>query len=92
MKYDTSEKGMSVLHHGRFDVPRGRPVPRDEDVDDDGLAIFEGTEAVLLSALVWLPPTVDEVEAKAEKFATSVCTVSSARTTHQPSKHLSPPC
>ena len=63
---------MSVLHHGRFDVPRGRPIPRDEDADDDGLAIFEEASAVLLGALVWLPTTVDEVEATAEKFATLV--------------------
>ena len=63
---------MSVFHHGRFDVPRGRLVPRDEDADDDDLAVFEGPGAVLLCVLAWLPTTVDEVEATVEKFATSV--------------------
>jgi hypothetical protein len=64
---------MSVFHHGRFDVPRGRLVPRDEDADDDGLAIFEGPGAVLLSALVWLPVDGPEVEATKEKITTSGC-------------------
>ncbi|SRR6266702_325078 len=63
---------MSVFHHGRFDMPRGRLVPRDEDADDDGLEIFEGPGAVPLGALVWLPTTVDEAEATAERFTTSV--------------------
>jgi hypothetical protein len=71
-KYDKSEKGMSVFHHGRFDVPRGMFVPRNEDADDDGLAIFEGPGAVLLSTFVWLPTTVDEVEATTETFESSV--------------------
>ena len=60
---------MSVFHHGRFDVPRGKLVPRDEDADDDGLAIFEGPGVVPLSALAWLLTTVDEPE---EKVARSV--------------------
>lgn len=47
-------------------------VPRDEDADDEGLAIFEGPEAVPLDALVWLPTVVDEAEATAKHFKTSV--------------------
>ena len=82
---------MSVYHHGRFDVPRGMFVPRDEDADDDGLAIFEGPEAVLLSVLVRLPTTVDEVDATSETFETSVWNNIVRETTHQPSKHLSSP-
>lgn len=65
-------KGYVSFHHGRFDVPRGRHVPRDEDADDDGLEIFEGPGAVLLSALVWLLVDEPEVEATEEKFTTSV--------------------
>jgi hypothetical protein len=71
-KYDTSEMGMSGFHHGRFDVPRGKLVPRDDDADDDGLAILEGPEAVLLGALVWLPVDELEVEATEDKFTTLV--------------------
>ena len=47
-------------------------MPRDEDADDDGLAIFEGPGAVPLDTLVWLPAVADEAEATAEQFNTSV--------------------